>query len=64
MPWSNNFNDNDEDDDLYSDVESDNEIIIEAQKRFKICEDWEAQARRWFEYDYKFANGDSNNMYQ
>jgi hypothetical protein len=23
----------------------DNEIILEAKKRFKICEDWEAQAR-------------------
>lgn len=43
---------------------ADREIIIEAQKRFKICEEWEAPARRFFEYDYKFANGDSNNMYQ
>jgi hypothetical protein len=44
--------------------EEDIEIITEAQKRFKICEDWESQARTYFEYDYKFANGDSNNMYQ
>lgn len=44
--------------------EADNEIILEAKKRFKICEDWEAQARVWFDYDYKFANADSNNMYQ
>jgi len=44
--------------------EKDNEILLEAKKRFKICEDYEAQARVYFEYDYKFANADSNNMYQ
>ncbi len=44
--------------------EEDIEIITEAQKRFKICEEWESQARIYFEYDYKFANADSNNMYQ
>lgn len=44
--------------------EADNEIILEAKKRFKACEEWEAQARVWFDYDYKFANADSNNMYQ
>lgn len=42
----------------------DEAIVLEAHKRFKICEDWEAQARQYFEYDYKFANGDANNMYQ
>jgi hypothetical protein len=44
--------------------EKDYEILLEAKKRFKICEDWESQARTWFEYDYKFANADANNMYQ
>ena len=44
--------------------EKDNEILLEAKKRFKVCQDWEAQARIWFDYDYKFANADSNNMYQ
>jgi hypothetical protein len=44
--------------------EKDNEILLEAKKRFKYCEEWEAQARTWFEYDYKFANADSNNMFQ
>ncbi len=47
-----------------SQEEKDNEILLEAKKRFKVCEEWEAQARVWFTYDYKFANGDSNNMYQ
>lgn len=41
-----------------------NEILLEAKKRFKACENWESQARTWFNYDYKFANADSNNMYQ
>jgi hypothetical protein len=44
--------------------EKDNEILLEAKKRFKACEDWEAKARLNFEYDYKFANADSTNMYQ
>jgi hypothetical protein len=44
---------------------SDDDKIIEiAKRRFKACEDWEAIARRNFEYDYKFANGDSINMFQ
>lgn len=60
MSWKSSY-ESDQDDDT---SEEDNDIIIEAQKRFKICEEWESQARRWFEYDYKFANGDSNNMYQ
>jgi hypothetical protein len=42
----------------------DDKIIAEAKRRFKACEDWEATARLNFEYDYKFANGDSVNMYQ
>lgn len=57
MAWSKSFTPS-------SREEADNEIILEAKKRFKVCEEWEAQARVWFDYDYKFANGDSNNMYQ
>lgn len=56
MAWSNSFNSRQE--------EADNEILTELKKRFKVCEDWEAQARVYFDYDYKFANADSNNMYQ
>lgn len=55
MAWSTSFN---------TETEEEVEILLEAKKRFKICEDWEAQARTYFEYDYKFAHGDSNNMYQ
>lgn len=56
MAWGSSFSTSEDD--------ADNEILLEAKKRFKICEDWESQARVWFDYDYKFANGDSNNMYQ
>jgi hypothetical protein len=56
MAWSTSFKNE------ISDEE--NEILLEAKKRFKICENWEAQARVYFRYDYKFANADSNNMYQ
>lgn len=45
-------------------LSEDDKIIIEAKKRFKACEEWEAVARTNFEYDYKFANADSVNMYQ
>jgi hypothetical protein len=58
MAWSRSFTASDPEE------EADNEIILEAKKRFKACEEWEAQARVWFDYDYKFANADSNNMYQ
>lgn len=45
-------------------ISKDEAIVLEAQKRFHACVEWEAQARTNFEYDYKFANADSINMYQ
>lgn len=45
-------------------LSEDDKIVIEAQKRFNYCQEWEARARINFEYDYKFAHGDSVNMYQ
>ena len=47
-----------------SDISKDDAIVLEAQRRFRICQEWEAQARTNFEFDYKFANADSINMYQ
>lgn len=44
--------------------EEEERIIREAKDRFKICVNWEATARTNFEYDYKFANGDTHNKYQ
>ena len=61
MAWTNSF---DSDAAPEQQSEADIEIITEAKKRFKVCEKWEAQARTYFEYDLKFANADSNNMYQ
>ena len=44
--------------------QADIDILLAAKKQFEICEKWEAQARTYFEYDLKFANADSNNMFQ
>lgn len=59
MAWSTSFGTKDS---RYK--EGDEDIILEAKKRFKACENWESQARIYFDYDYKFAHGDSNNMFQ
>lgn len=40
------------------------DIVLEAHTRYKTCEAWEANARLLFEFDYKFANGDTHNKYQ
>lgn len=42
----------------------DDDLLKEAKTRFRSCVDWEAEARNRFDWDYKFANGDSHNMYQ
>lgn len=39
-------------------------LLTIAKRRFKRCQDWEAQARVNFDNDVKFANGDAYNMYQ
>lgn len=39
-------------------------IVIQAKKDFRIAWDYESTAREYFDDDYKFANGDSYNMYQ
>ncbi len=50
--------------DIDSWLTEDEKIVQEAQRRFKSCEEWESTAWTNFDYDYKFANGDSVNMYQ
>lgn len=45
-------------------AKKDQEIIQEAQERFKRCEDFEATFRNLFVADVKFCNADSDNMYQ
>lgn len=44
--------------------EDDEDIIREAHKRFIKCEKWEAIARRRWQEDWQFANGDSENNFQ
>jgi hypothetical protein len=39
-------------------------VVKEAQERFKKCQDWEANCRKLFVDDLKFANADSDNGYQ
>ncbi len=39
-------------------------VVRQAKKNLTYGEDWESTARSRFEYDYKFANGDSHNLYQ
>lgn len=54
----------DERPDAQDDVSGDDKIVREAKKRFRRCQSWESTARtRWIE-DEKFANGDSDNLYQ
>jgi hypothetical protein len=49
--------------DWYSNPKDD-KIIEEAKDNFKACIEWEARARILFDDDYKFANGDSDNLFQ
>lgn len=55
MAWTTSFPEK------YSETEA---IILEAKKRLRVCEEWEAQTRVWYDLDTKFANGDSRNMFQ
>lgn len=45
-------------------LKGDERIIAEAKRRFKQCESWESNARKLFLDDLKFANADSDNLYQ
>ncbi len=44
--------------------ESKDDIFDEAKKRFTRCKEYYAEANRRFVEDYKFANGDSDNLWQ
>lgn len=43
---------------------SDAKLMIEVKKRFARCEDREADARKLWKADLRFANGDPDNKYQ
>lgn len=53
----------DDNDDL-SGLSGDELIVQEAKKRFKRCQQWEAECRALFVEDLKFAEGDSDNNWQ
>src|ERR1700743_194861 len=44
--------------------EEEQEIISNAKDDFNEGQSWEAEFRVRFDYDYKFANGDTHNKYQ
>ena len=44
--------------------EADEKIVEEAKKRFTQCQDWNADADKRFIQDLKFADADSDNMWQ
>jgi len=43
---------------------TDEDIIREAKERFERCQAWESAWRSRADFDQKFANGDSQNMWQ
>lgn len=45
-------------------LSDDEKIITEAKERFRRCEEWEADARKHFIEDMKFANADPDNGWQ
>ena len=45
-------------------TKADDDLIKQARKDFKRCEDWESLARTHFVDDMKFGNGDAYNQYQ
>jgi hypothetical protein len=45
-------------------ADDDDDIMSEAKRRFERCVMWESVARNNADFDTKFANGDSRNMFQ
>ena len=45
-------------------TEADDKLLEEARKRFKRCSDYESTARQRFRDDMKFAEADSDNLWQ
>ena len=67
MAWGTSWNDDSDTDvapALKPATEQEQSIIRKLKKRYTQCVDWEAEARVRFDYDYKFANGDTHNKYQ
>ncbi len=45
-------------------TEAQRRIVVQVKKDFNYGQEWESKARSYFDYDYKFANGDTHNKYQ
>src|SRR3990167_614662 len=50
--------------DVPNTAKEDEKILKEAKGRFKKCVDWESAFRKRYLEDVRFANGDSDNMFQ
>jgi hypothetical protein len=64
LNWSNTWNDNVETKPAPPTTADEQDVVKECQDRYGLGEDWEAEARVRFDFDYKFANGDTHNKYQ
>lgn len=65
MAWGTSWDDDDDEIAvLPKQTEEEEGIVKKLKKRYTKCVSWEAEARVRFDYDYKFANGDTHNKYQ
>lgn len=64
MAWTNSWDDVPNVTPVPKPTEEQINIVKQAKKHFTYGQDWEAVARTNFEFDYKFANGDTHNKYQ
>jgi hypothetical protein len=60
MAWSNTWTTTDP----KAPNKEEQDLVLEAKEQYKAAEQWEANARILFEYDYKFSEGDSHNNFQ
>lgn len=64
MSWASTWADNVSTKPLPPPTEKELKLVGQAKDDFETGFKWEGQARINFEYDYKFANGDTHNKYQ
>jgi len=59
MAWSKDWSSNKK-----GPSEEETKLLEQCKKNYRSAFDWEANARIWYDYDTKFANGDAHNNYQ
>lgn len=62
--WRSTWEDIDKVELLPIETEAQKQTVLKLKKRYNASVAWEAEARNNFDYDYKFANGDSHNKFQ